>query len=123
VHTDPEHERCVAFFREIRQPLTIPQLVLTEAAYLVGRIAGAAAEARFVRGIAQAPMTLHPVDADDLNRIADLIHTYADLPLGIVDATVIATAERLGTNRIATLDHRHFTVVRPAHASHFEMLP
>jgi hypothetical protein len=36
-------------------------------------------------------------------------------PLGIVDAAVIAIAERLQLTEIATLDHRHFAVVQPSH--------
>jgi predicted nucleic acid-binding protein len=76
-----------------------------------------------VRGVAHAPVTLHSVDEVDLHRIADLIDTYADLPLGIVDATVIATAERLGVSSVATLDHRHFTIVRPRHIEAFDLLP
>lgn len=113
----------MAFFREAREPLVIPQLVLTEASYLVGRIAGATAEASFVRGIARAAVTLYPVDAVDLDRIADLIDTYADLRLGIVDAAVIAIAERLAVSTVATLDRRHFTVVRPRHVESFTLLP
>ncbi|MDQ2738090.1 MAG: VapC toxin family PIN domain ribonuclease, partial [Actinomycetota bacterium] len=45
------------------------------------------------------------------------------LPLGAVDATVIAVAERLGITEIATLDRRHFSVVRPAHVEAFTLLP
>jgi hypothetical protein len=45
-------------------------------------------------------------------RIAALVGRYRDLPLGTVDASVIAAAERLRTTEIATLDRRHFTVVR-----------
>ena len=56
-------------------------------------------------------------------RVADLIRTYADLPLGVVDAEVVAVAERLGTTQIATLDRRHFNVVRPVHVAAFELLP
>jgi uncharacterized protein len=55
--------------------------------------------------------------------VADLIETYADLRLGTVDGSVIATAERLGTTTIATLDRRHFTVVRPRHVEAFEIVP
>jgi uncharacterized protein len=51
------------------------------------------------------------------------VRTYGDLPLGTTDATVIAIAERLHAVEIATLDRRHFTVVRPAHASAFALLP
>ena len=36
---------------------------------------------------------------------------------------MITLAERLGTTRIATLNYRHFRVVRPRHADAFELLP
>jgi predicted nucleic acid-binding protein len=48
---------------------------------------------------------------------------HRDFPLGTVDASLIALAERLPTKRIATLDRRHFSVVRPAHVEAFELLP
>jgi uncharacterized protein len=47
--------------------------------------------------------------------MAELVARYSDLPLGTVDASVVAAAERLGARSVATLDRRHFTVVRPAH--------
>ena len=46
----------------------------------------------------------------DIARVRDLIHRYADLPLGVVDASVVACAERNG-GRVLTLDLRHFGVV------------
>jgi uncharacterized protein len=48
---------------------------------------------------------------------------YDDLPLGTTDASVIALAERFGVEEIATLDHRHFRVVRPSHIESFTLLP
>lgn len=101
----------------------MPQLVITEAAYLVGRLLGPEAEASFLRALVDGEVTLQPVDSADLQRAADLIETYSDLRLGTVDATVIAVAERLRATRIATLDRRHFTVVRPAHVESFVLLP
>jgi predicted nucleic acid-binding protein len=47
--------------------------------------------------------------------MADLVVTYASLPLGTTDASVIAVTERLNLSEVATLDRRHFTVVRPHH--------
>jgi predicted nucleic acid-binding protein len=55
--------------------------------------------------------------------MAELVRRYADFPLGAADASVVAVAERLETARIATLDHRHFRAVRPAHCDAFELLP
>lgn len=46
--------------------------------------------------------------------MAELVTTYHDLPLGAVDASVLAMAERTDDYDIATLDRRHFTVIRPA---------
>ena len=45
--------------------------------------------------------------------MAELVSVYADLPLGSVDASVVAAAERLGATTLFSLDRRHFTVVTP----------
>lgn len=55
--------------------------------------------------------------------MAELVADYRDLPLGTVDASVVAAAERLGVVELATLDRSHFTVVRPIQAAAFEIMP
>ena len=55
--------------------------------------------------------------------MADLTERYADLGLGGTDTSVVAIAERLGIVKIATLDRRHFSVVRPSHVDAFTLLP
>jgi predicted nucleic acid-binding protein len=105
------------------ETLVVPQLVVAETAYLVGKIAGAAAEAQLLRQLGESAVVFEPFEVADLGRAAELVETYADLPLGTVDAAVIAAAERLGAATIATLDHRHFTVVRPKHVEAFQLVP
>jgi predicted nucleic acid-binding protein len=61
--------------------------------------------------------------AEDYARMAELVLTYGDLPLGTTDASVIAIAERLKVTDVATLDRRHFAVVRPAHVTALTLLP
>jgi hypothetical protein len=56
-------------------------------------------------------------------RVHDLVVQYASLRLGGTDASLIALAERHREQRIATLNRRHFTVVRPAHVDAFTLLP
>jgi len=97
--------------------------VLAEASYLVRKGLGAAAEAALLRSAARGEFRLELPTAVDLERMAELVEQYADLPLGTVDASVVATAERLGEAEVATLDHRHFTVVRPKHVQAFTLLP
>jgi uncharacterized protein len=90
----------------------VPTLVVTEVTYLVGTRLGVDPEVRFLGDFAAGNLIAEPVAAPDWLRIAELVAHYADLPLGTVDASVIAAAERLGISDIATLDLRHFTVVR-----------
>jgi uncharacterized protein len=68
-------------------------------------------------------VTVEPLQEDDLTRMAELVSTYADLPLGAVDASVVAVAERLEATTLMSLDHRHFSVVRPRHTDAFVLLP
>lgn len=78
---------------------------------------------RFLGDLASGDLGVESVAASDWLRIAELVHAYRDLPLGSVDASVIAAAERLNERSIATLDRRHFSVVRPTHVDAFTLLP
>jgi predicted nucleic acid-binding protein len=104
-------------------PLIVPQLVVAEVAYLLEARLGVEAEVRFLGDLAAGNLIPEPVQPGDWIRIAELVAGYRDLPLGTVDASVVATAERLGVVQLATLDRRDFTVVRPAHAGTFEIVP
>jgi hypothetical protein len=77
----------------------------------------------FLADVRAGLFTLLETTSADLDRIAELVRTYADLPLGTVDASVIALTERLALPAVATLDHRHFTVVRPRHTTSLHLLP
>lgn len=101
----------------------MPTLVVTEVTYLLGSRLGAEPEVRFLGDLAAGAFTVEPVSPADWLRIAELVARYRDLPLGTVDASVVATAERLGLHEIATLDRRHFGVVRPDHVEAFALLP
>lgn len=85
--------------------------------------AGSRAEADFLRDVADGLYELVQITAADAARAADLVEQYSDLPLGTADAIVIAIAERFRAVNIATLDRRHFSVVRPAHTTAFTLLP
>jgi predicted nucleic acid-binding protein len=119
---DPDHDSCTEAIQHAG-PLVTTALVVAETAYLIGRQLGAAAEARFFQAVAEGGLQIETVTPTDARRIAELIETYADLGLGGTDASLIAIAERLKLTRIATLDRRHFSVVRPAHAAAFDLVP
>lgn len=101
----------------------MPSLVVAEVACLLESRLGPNAEIRFLGDLATGNLIAEPVPPADWLRIAELVSIYQDLPLGTVDASVVAAGERLGISQLATLDRRHFTVVRPAHVEAFELLP
>ena len=120
---DLNHERCVELLSSAPRPLVVPQLVVTEVGYLLGDRIGSHAELAFARSVAAGELVVEPVLDSEWDRIADLCEQYADLPLGIVDASVVALAERHDADTIATLDEKHFTVVRPQHVERFALVP
>jgi uncharacterized protein len=97
-------------------------LVITEVVYLVETRLGVPAELRFLGDLAAGNLVPEPVAPPDWLRIAELVGRYRDLPLGTADASVVAAAERLGVTEVATLDRRHFSVVRPLKGP-FTLLP
>jgi len=120
---DPAHPACRDLIEGHPGPLVTTALVVAETGWLINRQLGPAIEAAFYRGIAAGEITVEALSADDWARVAELVDRYADLPLGGTDASLVAVAERLGATQVATLDHRHFRVVRPRHVEAFELLP
>jgi predicted nucleic acid-binding protein len=121
---DRDHAACRALLESDEGPLVTTAMVIAEAAaYLIDRQLGAKAEASLYASIIEGQLEVADLAITDWQRIQDLVGTYADLRLGGTDASVIALAERQGAVRIATLNRRHFSVVRPRHADAFELLP
>lgn len=96
---------------------------MAEAGWLIDRQLGPAAEAGFYRSVVNGDIAVEEITPADWQRIAEVVDAYADLGLGGVDASLVAMAERLGVTEVATLDLRHFRVVRPRHVDAFTLLP
>ena len=120
---DRHHAACVELLSEDAGPLIVPALVLSEVAYLLESRLGAYAEVRFTEDLAAGTFIVDAPQPGDWVRVAELVARYRDLALGLVDASVVVAAERLGITRVATLDHRHFGVVRPSHVALFDVVP
>ncbi|MET0966498.1 MAG: PIN domain-containing protein [Nakamurella sp.] len=120
---DAYHRQSLELLGTHPGPLIVPTLVITEVAYFVGRRLGARAEILFAQDLAEGVYSVDPVHAGDWLRVAELVAAYRDFPLGMVDASVIACAERRQLTEIATLDRRHFGAVRPRHRPSFNLLP
>jgi predicted nucleic acid-binding protein len=126
LYKDANHHQCVELFTGMHlanRAMLVPAPIVAEVGYLLGTRAGARAEAGFLRAIADGDFVPVELTEADYRRVAELVEQYANLPLGTSDASVVAIAERERITEIATLDHRHFTVLRPRHVSAFTLLP
>jgi predicted nucleic acid-binding protein len=119
VKSAPDHER----FREVidrARTRYVPGLVLAELDYFLGD--ERPAMRAFMRDLAHGAFTYAPPRADQLARAMVIDEHYADLGLGLVDASVVALAEDLGIRRVATRDVRHFAAVRLNDGTAFELV-
>ena len=120
---DADHSRCAALLRSHRGQLRVPAPVIPETSWQIERSLGPRSEAAFLRLITVGDFQVVDLILVDWLRCIELIETYADLGIGLVDASVIAIAERLDIGTLATLNRRDFTVVRPTHRKAFELIP
>lgn len=94
---DRHHAASLDLLERHPRPLIVPALVVAEVVHLIGTRLGAVAEVRVLGDLAAGAFTVEPVAAADWLRVAEPVARYRDLPLGTVDASVVATAERLST--------------------------
>lgn len=120
---DPDHGSCAALLLHASEDLVVPSLVLAELDYWCHERLGGETWLVFLEDLLAGAYRVEHPTAEDLARCAALQRQYADLRLGVVDASIIALAERLKESKIATLDHRHFAVVRPAHTQALCLVP
>jgi predicted nucleic acid-binding protein len=118
---DAWHGRSVALLRRSRERLLAPVTILPEVDYLIQTRLGTGAEELFVRSVVAREFAVEPITDADWRRCAEIVGEYEGI--GLVDATVIAVAERLRVAAIATADRRHFSAVRPRHRDAFELVP
>lgn len=119
---DIRHQECAALLSG-REQLIVPAPVLVEVDYWCGRKGLAASFDEVLREARRGVIHVEDIAADDYERILELRSDYRDLRVGYVDAAVLTIVERLGERKLATLDHRHFAVMRPRHVAALELLP
>ena len=120
---DPAHQACAELLANESEQLVTNGMVIAETAYLLDRELGAQVEATLYRAIVDGQLIVEPLTIEDWKRVGELVIQYADLRLGGTDASLIAFAERHREQRIATLNRRHFAVVRPKHIDALVLLP
>jgi predicted nucleic acid-binding protein len=118
---DAWHKKVRAYLESSLDTLLAPVTILPEVAYLLRHRIGTHAERAFIASLADGELAVEELTRRDWKRTEALMSTYD--ALGLVDASIVAVAERLKLNMLATTDRRDFSIVRPAHIERFTLVP
>jgi len=121
--SDDDHARCRHLIETATEALLIPAPVLVELDDLIHRSLHPGVLVALLDDIADGAYEIVDLAPLDYRRTRELCDRYADSDIGFVDAAVLAIVERLDEPKLATLDHRHFRVLRPRHVDALQLLP
>jgi predicted nucleic acid-binding protein len=115
---DAQHGRCVIALKQIRQPIVTTTPVLTEAFHMLGP--ASIGSDRLREFVESGGLSVWLLDRPTLTRAFELMELYADHPMDLADASIVAAAEALGSRRVFTIDRDDFQTyrVRRGHRHH-----
>jgi predicted nucleic acid-binding protein len=120
---EPDHEAVSRVIDGSDEELVVSPYVIAELDYLVATRVGVDAELEVLRELTSGAWELAKFGVSDLDQAASVITKYRDQQIGAVDASYVVLADRYQTRTIATLDRRHFTVLRPLKGGRFTIVP
>jgi predicted nucleic acid-binding protein len=120
--TDRHHETARRLLKQPQRRILSP-FVLAELDYLVERIAGQDAELAVLDDVARGVYELQAFEAAAIDAASNIVKRYADLHLGLTDASMVVLADRYACYDILTLDQRHFRAVLASGGQAFRILP
>jgi len=121
--SDQDHATCRALIEAATEPLVIPAPVLVEVDYWIGQRLTPGALVALLADIEAGAYVVADLTTADYARVRELCDRYADADVGFVDAAVLAMVERYGETKLATLDRRHFGLLRPRHRESIDLVP
>ena len=120
---EPSHQAVADVLTNSRDALGVSPFVLAELDYLVGTRLGVDAEVSVLREVGGGAWDLARFDVAETLQAAGVVDRYRDPRIGLADASNLVLARRYATRRIATLDRRHFEVLRPLQGGRFTVVP
>ena len=119
----PEYAAAQSAIEREPRPYVLSPFALAELDYLLSTRGHQATELTLLEDVASGAYTLAPFDSTDVEAARQVVERYRDHNIGLADASIVVLAGRYGTNRVLTLDERHFrTLLTPA-GEHFTILP
>lgn len=121
--SDADHPACRALIESVDEPLVIPAPVLVEVDYWISQRLHPGVLVALLADVESGAYVVADLQPSDYTRVRELCDRYADADIGFVDAAVLAIVERFGESKLATLDRRHFGLLRPRHRDSIDLVP
>lgn len=121
--SEARHPEVVRFLAGEPGPFVLSPVTLCETDYLLRTRVGGDHQAAFLDEVADGAYELPPFGRDDVRAAVDVVRRFRDLDLSLADASIVVLAGRYGTNRVLTLDERHFRALRTPSGDPFAVLP
>jgi hypothetical protein len=121
--SDAHHAQVSAAIDDDPGPFIVSPYVLAEVDYLLATRRGVQAELAALSELAGGAWDLPACEVADVRRARDVIDRYQDQNIGFTDASLVVLAARYRTDRLLTLDRRHFRVVRTLTGKPFTLSP
>jgi predicted nucleic acid-binding protein len=123
VRTELHHERASAALEQEEPPFVLSPFVLCELDYLLATSVGTTTELALLDEVSSGAYELAAFDGDDVAEARRVIDRYRDLEIGLADASIVVLSKHFQTNRVFTLDERHFRALRGADSRPFVVVP
>jgi predicted nucleic acid-binding protein len=118
-----EHKAVTAILAEVDEPPLITPFVVAEVGYLLTTRFGPKIAITFLHDVADGAYELVEFHRGDLGTAVGVVQRYADLNIGITDASLVVAAARYGTTDLLSLDEKHFRAISPLWGAAFRLLP
>jgi uncharacterized protein len=117
------HADVLRVVDELAGPFLLSPFVVAELDYMLGTRHGQTAQLALLDEIVEGAYELAEFDRADVEAAADTIRRYADLNIGLADASIVVLAEKHQLVDVLTFDARHFRAMRGPGGSPFRLLP
>lgn len=121
--SERHHAAAAAILRGTADTKLLSPFVLAELDYLLGIRVGRRVADALLGEVAAGAYQLEPFDAADIARAASVTTKFADLAVGLADASIVVLADRHDVRDVLTLDERHFRALRDGKGRRFRVLP
>lgn len=121
--TAQRHEDVLRVVAELDGPFLISPFVLAELDYMLIERHGQDKQLALLSQVVEGAYELAEFGRVDVEAACGVMKTYADLRVGLADASIVVLAHRHATLDLLSFDHRHFRAMRGPGSRPFRLLP